>query len=70
MRWKRILFSPQPLWYNYQREEVFKTKAVWKPTFEPDASMLSSIGDGIIKINQAIPGAIDEYRLKRMTGIE
>ena len=56
--------------YNYQREEVFKTKAVWKPTFEPDASMLSSIGDGIIKINQAIPGAIDEYRLKRMTGIE
>ena len=56
--------------YNYQREEVFKTKAIWKPTFEPDASMLSSIGDGIIKINQAIPGAIDEYRLKRMTGIE
>lgn len=56
--------------FDYQREEVFKTKAVWKPTFEPDASMLSSIGDGIIKINQAIPGAIDEYRLKRMTGIE
>ena len=56
--------------FDYQREEVFKTKAVWKPTFEPDASMLSSIGDGIIKINQAIPGVIDEYRLKRMTGIE
>ena len=56
--------------FDYLREEVFKTKAVWKPTFEPDASMLSSIGDGIIKINQAIPGVIDEYRLKRMTGIE
>ena len=56
--------------FDYQREEVFKTKAIWKPTFEPDASMLSSIGDGIIKINQAIPGVIDEYRLKRMTGIE
>ena len=56
--------------FDYQREEVFKTKAVWKPTFEPDASTLSSIGDGIIKINQAIPGVIDEYRLKRMTGIE
>ena len=56
--------------FDYQREEVFKTKAVWKPTFEPDASTLSSIGDGIIKINTAIPGVIDEYRLKRMTGIE
>ena len=56
--------------FDYQREEVFKTKAIWKPTFEPDASMLSSIGDGIIKINQAIPGVIDEYRLRRMTGIE
>ena len=56
--------------FDYQREEVFKTKAIWKPTFEPDASMLSSIGDGVIKINQAIPGFVDEYRMRRMTGIE
>ena len=55
---------------DYQREEVFKTKAIWKPTFEPDASMLSSIGDGVIKINQAIPGFIDGYKMSRMTGIE
>ena len=56
--------------FNYQREEVVKTKAVWKPTFEPDASALSVIGDGVIKINQAIPGFVDEYRMRRMTGIE
>ena len=56
--------------FDYQREEVFKTKAIWKPTFEPDASMLSSIGDGVIKINQAIPGFIDGYKMSRMTGIE
>ena len=56
--------------FDYQREEVFKTKAVWKPTFEPDASMLSAIGDGVIKINQAIPNFIDDYKMRRITGIE
>ena len=56
--------------FDYQREELFKTKAVWKPTFEPDASMLSSIGDGVIKINQAMNGFIDETRMRRLTGIE
>ena len=55
---------------DYQREEVFKTKAIWKPTFEPDASMLSSIGDGVIKINQAIPGFVDGYKMRKITGIE
>ena len=55
---------------DYQREEVFKTKAIWKPTFEPDASMLSSIGDGVIKINQAIPGFVDDYKMRKITGIE
>ena len=56
--------------FDYQREEVFKTKAIWKPTFEPDASMLSSIGDGVIKINQAIPGFVDSYKMRKITGIE
>ena len=55
---------------DFQREEVFKTKAIWKPTFEPDASMLSSIGDGVIKINQAIPGFVDGYKMRKITGIE
>ena len=55
---------------NYLREELFETKVLWKPTFEPDAQMLSSIGDGVIKLNQAIDGYIDEERMRRLTGIE
>lgn len=55
---------------NYNREEVVATKALWKPTFEPDASSLSLIGDGVIKLNQAIDGFIDAERMRRITGIE
>lgn len=55
---------------EYKREELFKTVSAWRPTFEPDAAMLSSIGDGVIKLNQAIDGYIDEARMHRLTGIE
>ena len=57
----------------YLREEVFETKALWKPTFEPDAAMLSAIGDGVLKLNQAFEngsGFIDAERMRRITGIE
>lgn len=55
---------------NYRREELFKTNVLWKPTFEPDAAMLSAIGDGVLKLNQAMPNYIDEAKMRRMTGIE
>lgn len=55
---------------DYHREELFKVRLNWKPAFEPDSSMLSSIGDGILKINQAMEGFIDEKRMRRLTGIE
>ena len=57
----------------YLREEVFKTKVLWKPTFEPDAAMLSNIGDGVLKLNQAMENGgsfIDAERMRRLTGIE
>ena len=54
----------------YRRAEVYKTRAEWLPVFEPDAAMLSSIGDGILKLNQALPDYIDEKRMHRMTGIK
>ena len=54
----------------YLREELFETKALWKPTFEPDAAMLSQIGDGVIKLNQAIDGFVDAEKMRRITGIE
>ena len=57
----------------YLREEVFETKVLWKPTFEPDAAMLSAIGDGVLKLNQAMENGgtfIDAERMRRITGIE
>ena len=55
---------------DYLREELFETKVLWKPTFEPDAAMLSQIGDGVYKLNQAIDGFVDEDKMRRLTGIE
>ena len=55
--------------FAYNRTEVYKTRAEWLPVFEPDAAMLSSIGDGILKLNQALPDYIDEKRMHRLTGI-
>lgn len=46
------------------------TKPAWEPVFEPDAAMLSGIGDGIGKINQAVPGYFGKTNLRDMTGVE
>lgn len=59
--------------FSYVREELFETKVMWKPVFEPDASTLSLIGDGVLKLNQAMENGgtyIDEGRMRRLTGIE
>lgn len=55
--------------FPYQRSQIYMTKAVWEPVFEPDAATLSSIGDGAIKINQAVPGYINTDNLHDLTGI-
>lgn len=55
---------------DYIRDTVIDTKALWRPAFEPDAAMLSSIGDGVLKLNQAMDGFIDEERMEALTGIE
>lgn len=54
----------------YRRREVCKTKAIWEPVFEPDATTLSAIGDGAIKINQAVPGYFGPDNIRALTGIE
>ena len=56
--------------YAYQRQQFYLTKAIWEPIFEPDASMLSNMGDGIIKINQAVPGYFNKDNLRNVTGID
>lgn len=55
--------------YEYQRRQFYLTKPAWDPVFEPDAAMLSGIGDGISKINQAVPGFIGPDTLQDLTGL-
>lgn len=55
--------------FPYQRRQFYLTKPKWEPVFEADAAALSSYGDGVIKINQAIPGYIDEEKIRNVTGL-
>lgn len=56
--------------FGYKRELVAGVGAKWEPIFEPDSSALSVIGDGVIKINQAVEGYFDRDNLRNLTGIE
>lgn len=56
--------------FAYQRQQIYLTKAIWEPVFEPDAAMLSSIGDGVSKINQAVPGYFNYDNMRNLTGID
>lgn len=56
--------------FPYQRSQLYMTKPVWEPVFEPDAAMLSGIGDAVGKINQAVPGYFTAENLRDLTGIE
>lgn len=55
--------------FKYNRSQLYKTRAKWMPIFEPDSAALSLIGDGAIKINQAIPNFINNDNLSDLTGI-
>ncbi len=56
--------------YTYRRNEFYNLIPKWQPLFEPDSATLSSIGDGAIKLNQAIPGYFDSKTLNDLTGIK
>lgn len=56
--------------FPYLRSQVYQTKPKWEPLFEADASTLSLVGDGAIKINQAIPGYMGEKTIRDLTGIK
>lgn len=55
---------------EYKRREVYNTSVRWMPIIEPDAAALSLIGDGAIKINQAIPGYLGVNNLEKLTGVK
>ncbi len=56
--------------FPYQRSQLYLTTPKWEPIFEPDASTMSLVGDGAIKINQAVPGYFDGDALRDLTGIK
>lgn len=55
--------------FEYQRSQFSQLKPKWEPLFEADASMLSLIGDGAIKLNQALPGFFSDEVVRDLTGI-
>lgn len=56
--------------YQYRRQQFYQSRPMWEPLFEPDAAMLGAIGDGVSKINQAVPGYFGAKNLRDLTGIE
>ncbi|OFI49533.1 hypothetical protein BG261_02845 [Floricoccus tropicus] len=56
--------------FQYERRQFVKTKPKWEPLFEADASMLALVGDGAIKLNQAVEGYIDANTLQDLIGVK
>lgn len=56
--------------WKYQRSQFVKTTPKWEPLFEADANTLTLIGDGAIKLNQALPGYLDAEAIRDLTGIK
>jgi hypothetical protein len=56
--------------FPYTRSQFYLTTPKWAPVFEPDASTLSLMGDGAIKVNTAIPGYFDGEAFYDLTGIK
>ena len=55
--------------YPYLRRQVAETQLRWEPIFEPDAGMLSGIGDAVQKIQTSFPEYFTEDKLHELTGI-
>lgn len=56
--------------YPYLRSQIYNVTPKWEPVFEADASTLSLIGDGAIKINQTIPEYITGETIRDLTGVK
>lgn len=56
--------------FAYDRSAFYEIGVKYEPLFEPDMAALSLIGDGAIKINQAVPGYFDKETLRDLTGFE
>ena len=55
---------------SWKRYSLYDTKMQWEPIFEPDMNAMAAIGDGILKLNQAVPGYLGKESMRLLTGIE
>lgn len=54
----------------YERSAFADTVPAWLPIFEPDAAGLASIGDAVLKMNQAQEGFMGARNIRALTGME
>lgn len=54
---------------EYERRNVYATSAEWLPIFAIEPSELASVGDAVLKLQQAFPDYFDERKLHRLTGL-
>ena len=55
--------------FLYTRSQFVRTTVKWEPLFEADANTMTMIGDGVVKLNQALPGYINAETIRDLTGI-
>lgn len=55
--------------FHYARSQFVRTTVKWEPLFEADANTMTMIGDGVVKLNQTLPGYINAETIRDLTGI-
>ena len=55
--------------FHYARSQFVRTTVKWEPLYEADANTMTMIGDGVVKLNQALPGYINAESIRDLTGI-
>ncbi|WP_086350178.1 phage portal protein [Candidatus Enterococcus clewellii] len=56
--------------YSFTRSQFMNTKPKWEPLFEADANTLGLVGDGAVKLNQAVPGYVNGETIRDLTGLK
>lgn len=56
--------------YPYLRSQFSKTVPKWEPLFEADANTLMLVGDGAVKLNQAVEGYVTGDMIHDLTGLK
>ena len=58
-----------PEFKEYARKVVSNLRTEWQPIFPVEPSELGTLGDAVLKIQQAFPDYFTEEKLHRLTGL-